>query len=71
MTVGEALHHHHHGYGGEREAMPPSVDTIYFPMIGGLGASGAMVPALFMRSLDFRVLLFFEFGDFGVLGAAL
>ncbi|OWM80625.1 hypothetical protein CDL15_Pgr006655 [Punica granatum] len=41
LTIGGAHHHHHHhhhhGYGGEREAMPLSLDTIYYPTMGDLG----------------------------------
>lgn len=42
LTIGGA---HHHSYGAEREAMPLSLETIYYPSMGDLGGE-----SLFLRN---------------------
>ncbi|KAK4803127.1 hypothetical protein SAY86_001330 [Trapa natans] len=40
LTIGGA--HHHHSYGGDRETMPLSLDTIYYPTMGDLTGSDGL-----------------------------
>lgn len=56
LTIGGAHQHHqhHHGYGAEREAMPLSLDAVYYPPMGELGGDGLYLRNWVTAGMDYE-----------------